>query len=170
MIRAALILMVCAIVVGCARPSERHDFEPAPALSEAQAVTTYDFEGTWANIETSVIEQGFAEWPRETHTTVHVWRVTSATPYADHCPAVDFLGGAEMLEGYAIGNNDICLYMDEIGDLSLNELRIVSAHEYGHALGLGHYAGPEPSVMKGNADLCADAVQPVDVANLDEVK
>lgn len=154
------------MVVGCSSPTLEHAFDSAS--SAAAAAPTYDFESTFSDSERAAIAAGFDEWPATIHDTLHVWRVTKDDAESDHCPLDDSTPN-DRTAGYTSGSGAMCFYVDEIGpDSTL--LEKVAAHEYGHALGLPHYFGTEPSIMRADLDEAAPTVAPIDIVDLREVQ
>jgi hypothetical protein len=153
--RAVLQSMICVLVfcvAGCS----------------GTGPTGVNFIGDWSPTDVAAIEAGFAEWPRTAG--VDVVRVTDASPPNDACPSPD------LASGYLAGHTDratstICIYVDDIargiaqyGRTDLMQAN--AAHEMGHLLGLKHYMGSAPSIMRPYTTEWAADVQAVDLRDL----
>lgn len=146
-------------VVGCSSPDDAHPFAPV--------TYTPRFDPTFTAAEVDAIEAGFAEWPRTVDANIVVVRVTDTEPHLESCPARD-RGGANFF-GYTFRGESTCIYVDDIAryaapfDATLTQ---VSAHEYGHQIGLDHYSGELASIMHAYTADDAPAPTALDVDDL----
>lgn len=152
--------LALAALVGCSSPEAGHPFAPVTYAPQ--------FDPTFTAAEVTAIQAGFAEWPRTTLFDFDVVRVTDADPHLDECPARVAAPGDTYL-GYTFRSESTCIYIDGITTFPapyLTTLTQVSAHEYGHQLGLAHYTGASASIMHAHTEDDAAFPQALDIADL----
>lgn len=129
------------------------------ALVTGCASATYDFDPTFTPNEEAAIMTGFAEWDGPAY-AVKVVRLDANLTSTSDCPSnpgnIDHVGDTWTDAHPESTRTVMCLHMDRLAAYTAghqhakaDDLAQVSAHEYGHVMGLVHSDDSDPaSIMR----------------------